>query len=478
MREIDVVKIYPDITVHCEELDQMYDTSPVQVDMYQCRINLPANPTYVDKVYHFRAHANGNATEHVATVTVLGRELVEEYLEIDHVHSFPEVLPSSGGECIICICFNSHDGDGSGNEGGGGEEVPVWNVWGVRIDTENSDPATCVTATDDLIDSVPDFGERPCLLKNGVVQYYLDPNNFNLKEDGTTADIASGADGDVMIEIPRMAWFMEYEGNTLIVKLTDSQNAKAIDPRFKYLAHTRDTEGDREKLYVGAYQASELSNQLRSLSGKTPLASNTIAQFRTKAQANGAGYDILSFYPMTLLQVMYLMKYKNLNSQTVLGQGVTTGSVKATGGTETKGMYWGSQSTTEHIKFSGIEDWYGNLNDRIDGVATADDYSLLTAFKNFNDTSLGYVNRGKWLSAEVSGFLKKPHGTTETGFLMKEAEGSATTYFCDSCLIRNSRPFGYFGGAFSKGSNAGAFYLDITHTTHTPTDGGARCMYL
>ena len=46
-------------------------------------------------------------------------------------------------------------------------------------------------------------------------------------------------------------------------------------------------------------------------------------------------------------------------------------------------------------RYSIIEDWYGNLWDRIDGIMTADDYSLLTAFKDFNDTGDGYTNQEK-----------------------------------------------------------------------------------
>jgi hypothetical protein len=61
----------------------------------------------------------------------------------------------------------------------------------VRIDETNSNPATSCVYMDDAIgmekgssnwDSMPIFNEiRPCVFKNGQVQYYLNPNNFNQK---------------------------------------------------------------------------------------------------------------------------------------------------------------------------------------------------------------------------------------------------------------------------------------------------------
>lgn len=42
---------------------------------------------------------------------------------------------------------------------------------------------------------------RGCVCKNNIVQYYLDPNDWSHKEDGT-ASILDGTDGDVYVETP------------------------------------------------------------------------------------------------------------------------------------------------------------------------------------------------------------------------------------------------------------------------------------
>ena len=77
MQETNVIKCYPEITIYCEELDQMFDTKIIKIDKSQCHIELPPNPTCEDKVYHLCAYINGKPTNHVTTVTVLGKKLVK-----------------------------------------------------------------------------------------------------------------------------------------------------------------------------------------------------------------------------------------------------------------------------------------------------------------------------------------------------------------------------------------------------------------
>ena len=330
----------------------------------------------------------------------------------------------------------------------------LYKIYGVAIDLTNSNPETAVTYTDDAVgmtggdvawDNMNIFKDiKPCVLKNGVVQYYLDPNDFTKRVDGSAADITSGNDGDVMIEIPKTGFLISTVGNILTVKVTDDPN----NPNFKYYAHSRATEGDRSKLYIGAYLGwKDGGNKLRSLSGKTPTADQTIGTFRTQAQANGAGYDLVSFYPLTLLQCLYLIRYKNLDSQTALGRGYVDGNSAATntGGTNTKGMFFGETTGKQQMKFLGIEDFWGNLRWWIDGLYSDDNRNIKTAFQNFNDTGSGYTDRGQGATSNIGNYMSKPQGTSQTGFIAKEVSGSASTYFCDFASLSASR-LPNFGG--------------------------------
>ena len=360
-------------------------------------------------------------------------------------------------------------------------------IYGVRIDLNNSNPETAVTYIDDAIgmtpsgnewDSTPIFQNiKPCVLKNGIVQYYLNPNDFTKKVDGSAADITSGSAGDVMIEIPKCGVKIATSGNTLTIKITDNPNATGDG--FHYYAHTRATEGDCDKLYIGAYLGYNSSNKLRSLSGKSPTADLPIGTFRTRARANGDGYDQISFYPLTLLQCLFLIRYKNRNSQTALGRGYVDASSKVnTGATNSNGMYYGSTSGTAHVKFAGIEDFWGNLFYFIDGIYSDGSRNILTAFDNFNDTGSGYTSRGQGATSNIGNYMSKPQGTTETGFIAKEVSGSSSTYFCDYAVLGASR-LAAFGGYWYDGGYAGAFQLDVNlSASGSGSSYGGRLMYL
>lgn len=360
--------------------------------------------------------------------------------------------------------------------------VPVgYRIYGVRIDETNSNPYTAVTYTDDSLTAPPDnFDERPCMLYNGKVQYYLNPNNFALREDGGAADITTGAEGDVMIQFPKKATLLNRTGTYLDSKITEATNAQSIDSNFRYYGHTREIEGDRDYLYIGAYLGNALSGKLRSLSGKAPTVSQAIGTFRTQAQANGAGYDLMSFYPLTFLQQAFLNKYKNLDSQTALGQGYVGGTAaQTTGATNTNGMYYGSPTSgTGRVKFAGIEDFWGNLRCFIDGLYSNSNRYILTAFQNFNDTGSGYTNRGQGATANISGYMSQAQGSAETGLIAKVGAGSATTYYCDEARL-NASCMPYFGGDWAVGSAGGAFFLYVIATATTSiAQTGARLMYL
>lgn len=362
----------------------------------------------------------------------------------------------------------------------------IGTVFGVEIDLTNSNPETAVTYTDGAVgmnpgsawNTMPIFKDiKPCLLKNGVVQYYLNPANLAQKVDGTAADITSGNDGDVMIEIPKIGFKIITANNTLIIKITSNPDDAA---NFKYYAHTRVTEGDRSKLYIGAYLGSNVSSKLRSLSGKNPTTAKKISEFRTLAQANGAGYDQVSFYPLTLLQCLFLIKYKNLNSQTALGRGYVDGNSAAiaTGGTNTKGIDFGETTGKQQMCFLNIEDMWGNLSCLIDGFRSDDSRNMWTAFTGFNDIGSGYTNRGQGATADIGSYMSKPQGTTEAGFVAKEVNGSETTYFSDSAYLWVYR-MPYFGGFWNSASGAGVFSLNVSALdSDSFATFGARLMYL
>ena len=366
------------------------------------------------------------------------------------------------------------------------EMQKAYKTYGVSIDLTNSDPASAVTYTDSAVGMVAGSSDwdntnifrdiRPCMFKDGAVKGYLNPNDFSKYVDGTAADITSGAEGDVMIEIPKLGVKIATSDNILTVQVTDDPNAEG----FQYLAHTREKSGDKDKLYIGAFLGYNLSSKLRSLCSKQPTANITIGQTRMLAQANGSGYDQIAFYQLTLLQCLFLIKYKNRDSQTALGRGYVTNNSRAiqTGSTVTKGMDFGETTGKQQMKFLGIEDFWGNLYYWIDGLVSSSNYHALTATKNFNDDGTGYTDQGQIANDYVDGYMKTPQGTNELGFIVKTANGSQTTYFADSaCFDGGCVP--YFGGGWDYDLSVGAFFLYVSvDASYSDDYRSGRLMYL
>lgn len=349
------------------------------------------------------------------------------------------------------------------------------------IDLSNSNPATCVTYADDAAemtakDSAWDdfFGHYPVLFKDGAEVGKLNRANFAKFESGESADITSGGAGDVMIAFPRRGLKITTSGTKITVSMTDDPD----NSDFSYYAHTRGAVR-KDVFYLGAYKGYTTSSKLRSLSGKAPTVNQTIGTFRAQAHNLGTGYENSGFYQLVFRQCMYILKYKNLDSQSALGKGYTGGSsAQSTGATNTNGMDYGSTSTTSRVKLFGLEDFYGNVYEWIDGVVTDSVRNILTAADNFNDSGSGYTSRGQGASSNIGNYMSRPQGTTEAGFLAKECNGSATTYFCDYADLYASC-VAFFGGYWNDDSSAGAFLLRVyCSASDSSSYIAARLMYL
>lgn len=355
------------------------------------------------------------------------------------------------------------------------------------IDLSDSNPATCVSYADDAANMQAGsaewdefFGHYPCLFKDGAEVGKLNPNDFSKFADGTNADITSGAAGDVMIAFPRRGVKITTSGTKVTVSMTNG----ASEDGFSYLAHQRG-ETNKDVFYLGVYKGFVDSGKLRSLSGKTPTVKQYIQTFRTQAQANGAGYEQSAFYQLLFRQCMYILKYKNLNSQQAVGNGYVwapDGQLipVQTGATNASGMDWGDKTAlTSRVKLFGMEDFWGNVYEFIDGLYINTTWNILTATDGFNDSGTGYTDCGKGASDnQTSGFMQSAQGTAQTGFIPKTFAGSETTYYCDSAtFVRGAVPM--YGGYFRSNKGAGVFNLNIDVATSSAQNHiGSRLMYL
>lgn len=359
----------------------------------------------------------------------------------------------------------------------------------VKIDQNNPDPLACCTYEGDAVGMTKGssdwdkiFGYKPCIMADGVVKGYLNPNDFSKYEDGLQAPLSSSYH-DVMIEFPRMGLDISTSGKVITIKLTEAKD----DSNFQYLAHKRGNV-QKDYFYLGAYSASMAATgggsssniEICSHSGVTPLVNTSLTDFINYAHNRGSGYEIMGFYQWTYVQALYVMKYGNLNSQVALGRGYVDGSAaQSTGVTDDKGMCYGNpNSGTDRVKLFGLEDAWGNIYQWLGGLYCDDNYNLLTKTSNFTTgtTASDYdYSTPSGLSADTYGYMKQLQGTNGGGFVGKEKGGSSTTYWSDYGYV----VVGCFAGVGGDGDYAGLFSCCVDYDASDAMDGlGSRLMYL
>lgn len=360
-------------------------------------------------------------------------------------------------------------------------------VYGVKIDTTNTDSASALTYIDDATDLTParvnnkifSYGDwadkfpfnqvKPCVLKLGVVQYYLNPDNYAQKEDGTPS-VITGADGDVMIEIPKIYWKFEKVGTDLFVRYS---NVK-IDADYQCLAHTKGTV-EKDKLYIGAYLGSGV---WRSVSGSLPStgSSANLDSLRNYFKVNSqyTGYSSITHFQHLMLQILCTILFKDRDSKLALGLGQQSTSLtneyKSTGLENASGMYYGEATEIRKAKFMGIEDIWSKVNYWIDGLYIDSSWKIYTATDNFSSTGVGYTLQGSIPANINATFISEVVGTTELGFYPSKGGGTRTTSYCDVCYITNTRYVHEAGGT-------GIYYRSTTAGT-TSTSTGYRIAFL
>ena len=268
---------------------------------------------------------------------------------------------------------------------------------------------------------------------------------------------------------------------------------------FKYYAHQRGS-SNKDVFYLGAYPGVKRDNKLRSISGvtlsNTEDWTDTVAVLRAGARANGtsqatgngnSGYDLWAWYQLLYCQCMYVLKYRNLNSQETLSQGCGYYEI---GIGNQKGMNW-TDPTTKLMKMFGVEYWWGSISWIIDGIFKDENHYVKTATENFNNTATGYKSIGRLLidgavpntgTSDVYGWQSKAYGTPDWGFMGSSiSNGSSSTYYCDEFFFNQGGNKTCFWGASWHGSAPwGMFHTSLKLGVEEGKEGKARgrLMYL
>lgn len=317
---------------------------------------------------------------------------------------------------------------------------------------------------------------RRCVLNaDGTVNYYLNPDNSNFKEDGTPS-VLTGADGNVMVEIPKFYYKYAYVGtkHTYSISLT-ADAGYVVHPAFV-------KEGvEVAYRYYRAYTGYNNASKIVSISGVTPTRSLSRTTFRTYAKANGIGWGLTDWNLLYAVQMLLLIEIGTFDSQKVLGTGNYTEDNYGitTGGTNLLGNNSSTYTIDGYMSYRGIENFYADCWEWIDGININ---NYVVYINNKASTFADNVYTGDYVSTGVtlpaaSGVYISNFANSGKGFLPSAAVGSSTTYVTDGFWsATGSRAIG-FGGCASDGALGGAFCLGASSATSTVNValGGGVC---
>lgn len=137
-------------------------------------------------------------------------------------------------------------------------------------------------------------------------------------------------------------------------------------------------------------------------------------------------------------------------------------------------MNYGDTSTTGRVKCNGIEDFFGNIFQWVDGYKATSN-SVKTADGNFNDNANGYEEHPCTVPNN-GGYLKDVVGDNELAFTPKTFSGSSSTYYADYGYL-SSGCLPAFGGGWADGTSAGAFCLNCSFSASVRgSNVGARLL--
>lgn len=427
-------------------------------------------------------------------------------------------------------------------------------VYGYRINKNDSNPETRVEYLYDAVGMAParmnyqtgqfDYGSwadawfitenKPCAVNyNGTVDYYLDPDDYTKKADGTASDLFvllteepsdwatrytgyftkdenddfvfvtgesaptfaadtyytnSAYAGNFMAQMPTV-WFKRWEdADYKYVAICNKQ----LNSDFKAYAHDAGDGYINPYTYLPMFKGITVGGKLRSIVGAKVEGNTTGSQEKSRAEANGTGWQLWDWAKHELISDLLTLISRSTNSQSAFGQGDTntfvndasqnygklnTGQHKADGVWKLYGssQFYGESNDKHHVMVFHIEDFWGNRFDRCLGLNLVNmEYKYKMVRPYALDSNSSYVSSG--LTAPASGWQKTQYAG-EFGTLPRTVGGSQTTYVCDYFWSSSGTCLALFGGLCHNGTYYGSrsLYLDYASSSAYWYVGGSPC---
>lgn len=316
------------------------------------------------------------------------------------------------------------------------------------------------------------FMPRVVMLKqDGTEAYELNPDDYSMKKDGGDSDYKNTAfAGNVMVAFPQVWLKYEQVGNRQHYYIANMQ----VDSSYHCYTHINKNGDMVDWIYKAAYKGANVNNVIRSLSGLTPMNTQTSATERAYCQANGDRWFTGVWADRQMINALLLLMGKSTDTQAVFGHGYTdggqnAGSLMASGKLDKYGLFYGT-NTNDCVKVFGIEHFWGNQWERIAGYINDHGTQKVkltwgtedgSTAEGYNETGAGYISVGLTPGGTSGGYVSSAT-LTAYGLVSQTASGSSTTYECDGFWFNNGQTnYALVGGPCYSGALCGAFYAYV-----------------
>lgn len=203
--------------------------------------------------------------------------------------------------------------------------------YGVEWDVTIADP-TCTRIGNPLFHkSLPIQSEyKGCIVKNGRLQYYLNPNDWSKTSNGFNSNL-DGTDGDVMIHTPKFYGKSGSNGNKRWVRISTVQiDASWTEIPEMFISAYRITtfvDSGKGKIasvvnttegYRGGGNRANFDQYLSTDKFRTDLGKprTGVSRAQVRAMANNSGQELLCYeFYKWIFYWNYVIEYANFNSQ-------------------------------------------------------------------------------------------------------------------------------------------------------------------
>lgn len=376
----------------------------------------------------------------VAGVDVTVSEIGESITVHAHVFGFDWIIPPQEADTESQISY-PEDVDNASYSG----------VAALGSDAEINVGADWQGYFDDFVKA------RPVMLNfDGTVAAELDHSDQTKNLDGTASKVAdSSTTQNAMVEFPKRYFYRSLSKNSAgqtigcvrqsEFKLSDDWHC---DPWL--YGNSYDDAVENDVIYLPMFEGSSISSKLRSLSGKTPINTQTGSTEITQAKACGDGWYIDDFADFMMISDMMMMVGKSTDVQKHWGYGHYSGGSQAshlhtTGSLVSKGPFYGGTGNT-NMKFLWMENWYGDRWERTAGCETLNSLIYIKNFPPYTSgTTENMISTGHYMSGTPGGYMSAvvfgSYGWTPS--VVSGAEGKYIpdgAWFANNCYLLRGAP--------------------------------------